>query len=290
MLIGGAILVLASSIFGTVMFLRVAEGGAYTVPVESSMPLALGDKLAMRMGRDSCNVNVLGLVPDGRVLGVGCGESAPAPLARKSLNARTSVYFQGGTAKGDVVLVNHAGAWSRAEVLGLAPERNVQVRVLEAEAIEPVVDQRSLVIVQRASDAIEQGIDVPLPVDAPVLAGDMLALPQGSGGTVPVRIEAVTGDTVRVQRGRGALAGFTPEASPPSEEPRSALWVRAARTIDAIPAGTVVLGREGSAWVRSTVLGPEKDRKVRIKRVDGGAEEVRPQQDLLLLRSGGQGP
>ncbi|AKT36115.1 hypothetical protein [Chondromyces crocatus] len=308
LLLGGAIFVLAGSIFGTVMFMRGAPGGAYTVPVADGMPLALGDKLTMRAGRAACDVSVLGRSPDGRVLGLACGAREPTPLVRSVLHARTSVYFQGGPAKGDLVLVHHSGAWSRAEVLGPEMDRNTRVRVLEGELHEPKVDQKSLVIVQRASEASAEGVSVPLPTGAPIEVGDLLSLREegqdegrgegpGEGSReeqakarfVSVRVESIAGETVRLQPGRG-FPVFIPDAAAASEHPRARLWVHAVRAIDPVAPGAVVLVQDQDdkeVWGRWTVVGPEKGRTLRLRQLASSVEVVRAQDDVLVVRSGG---
>lgn len=269
------------------LFFRAAPGGAYTVPVAPSMPLALGDRLSIRVGRQTCDVPVLGLEPDGRVLGHVCGASQLAPLDRAKLNARTSVYFHIGLAAGDVVLAHNAGVWTRAVVNAQEPGRRVRIRPLVPGGAEQLVDQQSLVVVQRAGDAADLGIDVPLPAGAPLEAGDLVSVREGNAG-VPARVEAVLDGgrgAARLQRGAGAFPAFQADQSAPVERPVAELWVRAARTIDRVPAGSAVLVREGSGWARRVVNGEAEGKALRLRKADGG-EEVRVQQDMLMVRGG----
>lgn len=284
LLLGAALFIAVACSAAVFLFLRAAPGGAYTVPVAPSMPLALGDRLSMRAGRQTCDVPVLGIEPDGRVLGHACAAPQLAPLERSALNARTSVYFHIGLAAGDVVLAHNAGTWTRALVNAQEPGRKVRVRPVGPGGAEQLVDQQSLVVVQRAGDAIDLGIDVPLPAGAPLDAGDLVSVREGNAG-VPARVEAISGSAARLQRGAGAFPTFQADQTVPVERPVAELWVRAARTIDRVPAGSTVLVREGGGWARRVVVGEAEGKALRLRKADGG-EEVRVQQDMLMVRGG----
>lgn len=97
-------------------------GDPADVVVTPAMPIAVGDRLGMKVDEASCAVEVLSVLEDGRLLLVPCAsDGVPTPTLRSSL--RAPLYRREARdprpAVGDVVLVPRGTDFVRSRVVEL---------------------------------------------------------------------------------------------------------------------------------------------------------------------------
>jgi hypothetical protein len=283
--VGAVVTVVALMV--VVGFVLARRAGARTpleAPLGPDMPIAIGDALPMRIDALSCTVDVLDVLADGRILGTPCAASEPSLLVRERLGVEAfpeSARFR-SLGAGDVVLARTHAGWLRGVVIGVEPGARVSIRPLGTpSAALHLARSADVVRVQPASSSGK--LYVPLPDEAPLAAGDVYYRRQGRV-LVAVRVLDPVAPELRVETGSSNQGRFSADGRPAAPVARALLLAVAVRVHEPLEAGSRVLIRASGAWFRRKVVRDEGG-ALSVTPEGGGAEEVRPKRDVLLVKS-----
>jgi hypothetical protein len=270
---------------GAALFAASKGRSAPTVRVSADMPLAIGDSIHQQIDDTGCEVDVVGLLPDGRVQ-AACGDTV-APRSRDLLQLDAAGAFAYAPLDpGDVVLVRTEPGWVRRIVVSAEPDHQVRVRA----AAEPttggtVVPGAAVARVRRRTAGAT--FYVPLPDHAPLEPGDLVWFRDGSM-LQRARVEELDGADVQVRPGYARSSGdgrfdaFEPSAQPAVTRSRASLLADGVRAPQALPPKSVVLVFDGTSWSRRTVAVDDGD-AVELTRPDGKLE-AHAKEDMVLVR------
>jgi hypothetical protein len=119
---------------------RQAPNESFEAMVDPNLPLVVGDTVSLHVGSTSCETNVLGTLPDGRVVIRGCSGVGADTVTRIVL--RVGRYPASGPAPdpGDIVLVPGRAGWTRAVIVSLESNNRVRIRPVPGAANAPTID------------------------------------------------------------------------------------------------------------------------------------------------------
>ncbi len=266
---------------GFFLMLRRAPAARDEPHLAPDAPLVIGDHIEMAVGSknswQSCSFDVMGLEADGRVLGIPCGGSTPAPIDRKNLRPES---FQARD-PGNIALMPGPGGWVRAEII--APEPNDQLRVLPLgeNTQERLIPKAEAMVVQRSG--VGSFLVAPLPENAALEVGDVVSLREG------VMVEEgkllALGDTVRLERGSAYDGEFKSFHGQPKTASKKMLLARVVTVGTLLKTGDVLLGTGADASIRYEFVASEPHHLLRVTTRGGGERKI-VKQGLYLVRVG----
>lgn len=290
LLVAGVALAVALVVAGVGAALFVGSKGrsAQTVRVGADMPLAIGDVIHQQIGNDGCEVDVVGLLPDGRVQ-AACGETV-APRSRDLLEVDAAGAFAYAPLDtGDVVLARTAAGWARRIVVSAEPGKQVRVRAATEPATGGTVVPVAAVVRVRRRSTGATTFYVPLPERAPLEVGDLVWLRAGTM-LQRARVEALDGANVEVRTGYARSSGdgrfdaFEPSQQPPAKRSRASLLADGVRAPQVLHPGSVVLVADGASWTRRIVAADDGD-AVELTSPDGKTD-AHAKENMVLVRGG----
>lgn len=279
-LVVGALVGLLAVAGAVVVFARSSPRTPYgqerKLPADA--PVVLGDRLEMHIatqgGSSSCSFDVLGIEPDGRVLGVPCSGTTPAPVSRELLRSEL-----GSADPSSIALFQSASGWLRGEVVGPEPGSQLRLRGLGESGAEVLAPASKVIAVQRAG--LPGMIQAPLPKTAPLEAGDVILVRDG-----PVLVQGkliALGDAVTFAPGSAYDGRFEAFKEASKTASRQALLGSVVVAGTKLEPGFVVLAPAGEAWERLVVTLEEPH--LSLKTTDASGKERRiVKQGLFLIR------
>ncbi|MBK7582001.1 MAG: AgmX/PglI C-terminal domain-containing protein [Myxococcales bacterium] len=286
LVLGAALLVVLMSV-GVGAALLVSRSPARSAAerrLPQDAPVVIGDQLEMSVvtarSSQSCSFTVLGVEADGRVLGVPCNGTAPAPVSRELLGSES----YRSADPGSIALVRGAGGWVRAEVLGPEPGERVRLRALGETETESVVTVAEVFVVQRAGPGLI--VQAPLPAAAPLEVGDLITRRDGAM-LEEGRVTSV-GEAVSYEHGSAYDGTFEKFAGEPKTVARGMLLARVVTAGSTLQPGDVVLGPDGTGWKRFRVELEEPNHMLKVSDAGQAARIVK--QGLFLIRVGDKLP
>lgn len=271
---------------GAAMLLRVKPRlAAEDRSLPPDAPLVLGDRLEMavqtKSSFQSCSFDVLGLEADGRVLGVPCGGTTPAPVSRALLRSES---YQSAD-PGSIALYRGPSGWVRAEVIGPEPGDQVRLRALGEAGAESVAPKSQVFGVQRGG--FPAFVQAPLPAAAPLEVGDLIL--RRDGAMLEEGKLLAVGDAVRYERGSAHDGRFEAFKEEPKTASRQMLLGRVVSAGTKLEPGNVVLAPAGTSWQRLSVVVEEPHYLLKV-RAAGGSEQSIMKQGLFLIRVADKAP